>query len=129
MYISNFEQVAQLQVYKHEAPYASRASCTSAVFQHYCSLSIILVYIMLGKAALEEAFALPRFTMETRWWAGHFSTSTLQFCMSQISADRILFLIDYPFESFGDACGWFDNAEISVTDRYKIGREHAKKLF
>lgn len=61
--------------------------------------------------------------------SGHFSTPTLQFCMSQVSADRILFSIDYPFEKFSDACDWFDDAEISVTDKYKIGRENAKKLF
>ncbi|KAJ5749416.1 hypothetical protein N7533_006444 [Penicillium manginii] len=29
---------------------------------------------MLGKVALEEAFALPRFTEENRWWAGLFAT-------------------------------------------------------
>jgi 2,3-dihydroxybenzoate decarboxylase len=28
---------------------------------------------MLGKIALEEAFALPRFTKENRWWAGLFA--------------------------------------------------------
>ncbi|PQE05449.1 23-dihydroxybenzoate decarboxylase protein [Rutstroemia sp. NJR-2017a BBW] len=29
---------------------------------------------MLGKVALEEAFALPRFSEKTRWWAGLFAT-------------------------------------------------------
>lgn len=29
---------------------------------------------MLGKIALEEAFALPRFEAKTRWWASLFST-------------------------------------------------------
>lgn len=29
---------------------------------------------MLGKVALEEAFALPRFEEKTRWWASLFST-------------------------------------------------------
>lgn len=28
---------------------------------------------MLGKVALEEAFALPRFAERTRWWAGLFA--------------------------------------------------------
>lgn len=28
---------------------------------------------MLGKIALEEAFALPRFAERTRWWAGLFA--------------------------------------------------------
>lgn len=29
---------------------------------------------MLGKVALEEAFALPRFQEKTRWWASLFAT-------------------------------------------------------
>ncbi len=31
---------------------------------------------MLGKIALEEAFALPRFKEKTQWWAGMFATDT-----------------------------------------------------
>ncbi|KAG0156605.1 hypothetical protein PDIDSM_3786 [Penicillium digitatum] len=59
----------------------------------------------------------------------HFSTTTLHFCMAEVGADRILFSIDYPFETFEDACEWFDSAEMSDPDRLKIGRENAKKLF
>jgi 2,3-dihydroxybenzoate decarboxylase len=33
---------------------------------------------MLGKIALEEAFALPRFKEKTRWWAGLFATDVDQ---------------------------------------------------
>lgn len=61
--------------------------------------------------------------------SGHFSTTTLNFCLAEVGADRILFSIDYPFETFEDACDWFDNAEMSNTNRLKIGRENAKKLF
>lgn len=61
--------------------------------------------------------------------SGHFSTPTLQFCMSEIGADRILFSIDYPFESFKDACTWFDNAELNLSDARKIGKDNARKLF
>ncbi|KAL2014457.1 hypothetical protein VTN00DRAFT_1982 [Thermoascus crustaceus] len=61
--------------------------------------------------------------------SGHFSTTTLNFCMAEVGADRILFSIDYPFETFEDACDWFDHTEMSVTDQLKIGRENAKKLF
>lgn len=61
--------------------------------------------------------------------SGHFSSTTLNFCMAELSSDRILFSIDYPFETFSDACDWFDTTELSVTDRLKIGRENAKKLF
>lgn len=61
--------------------------------------------------------------------SGHFSTTMLNFCLAELSADRILFSIDYPFETFEDGCEWFDNTELSVRDRLKIGRENVKKLF
>ncbi|KAJ5812421.1 2-3-dihydroxybenzoate decarboxylase [Penicillium riverlandense] len=61
--------------------------------------------------------------------SGHFSTTTLNFCMAEVGADRILFSIDYPFETFEDGCDWFDGAELNEIDRVKIGRENAKKLF
>jgi gamma-resorcylate decarboxylase len=46
-----------------------------------------------------------------------------------IGADRILFAVDYPFEDHMQACTWFDAADISETDRVKIGRTNAQKLF
>lgn len=61
--------------------------------------------------------------------SGHFSTTTLNFCLAQVSSDRILFSVDYPFETFDDGCTWFDNMELNTQDRLKIGRENAKKLF
>lgn len=61
--------------------------------------------------------------------SGHFSTTTLNFCLAEVSSDRILFSVDYPFETFQDACNWFDNMELNTRDRAKIGRENAKKLF
>lgn len=61
--------------------------------------------------------------------SGHFSTQTLSFCNNVIGSDRVLFSIDYPFENFHDACTWFDGAELSISDKKKIGRENAKSLF
>ncbi|KAJ9605686.1 hypothetical protein H2200_009535 [Cladophialophora chaetospira] len=60
--------------------------------------------------------------------SGHFSSATLNFCINQVGADRILFSIDYPFESFEDACGWFDRTDISNADRVKMGKENARRL-
>jgi gamma-resorcylate decarboxylase len=40
-----------------------------------------------------------------------------------------MFSVDYPFEDFSDAADWFDHAEISESDRHKIGRTNAMKLF
>jgi 2,3-dihydroxybenzoate decarboxylase len=61
--------------------------------------------------------------------SGHFSSTTLNFCINEVSSDRILFSVDYPFEHFNDACDWFDNAELSTRDRARIGRENAQALF
>ncbi|KAG8406516.1 hypothetical protein J3459_019231 [Metarhizium acridum] len=56
--------------------------------------------------------------------SGHFSTTTLQFCMAEVGADRILFSIDYPFECFADACDWYDGACPSIwSTKAKIGRD------
>jgi 2,3-dihydroxybenzoate decarboxylase len=60
--------------------------------------------------------------------SGQFSTIVLQFCMSLVGADRILYSVDYPYELYSDAADWFDNADINITDKVKIGRENARKL-
>ncbi|CAK1367532.1 unnamed protein product [Cercospora beticola] len=63
--------------------------------------------------------------------SGHFSTPTLEYCIKEIGAERILFSIDYPFESFPDACNWYDN-DVKLDGEHTvkaIGRDNAKKLF
>jgi 2,3-dihydroxybenzoate decarboxylase len=49
--------------------------------------------------------------------------------MLEVSADRILFSTDYPYESAEEAAIWFDACPISEPDRVRIGRENASKLF
>ena len=61
--------------------------------------------------------------------AGNFRTQTLIDCMLEIGADRILFSTDYPFEAVKEAAEWFDATPISATDKLKIGRENALRLF
>ncbi|KAF2247627.1 2,3-dihydroxybenzoic acid decarboxylase [Trematosphaeria pertusa] len=61
--------------------------------------------------------------------SGHFSTTTLNFCLAEVGAERILFSVDYPFENFSDACEWFDGAEMSTGTRAMIGGKNAKRLF
>jgi predicted TIM-barrel fold metal-dependent hydrolase len=48
--------------------------------------------------------------------------------MLEVGSDRILYAVDYPFESFEDGSRWFDNCEISELDRKKVGR-NARRLF
>lgn len=61
--------------------------------------------------------------------SGHFSTPTLKYCIDEIGADRILFSIDYPFESFADACSWFDGLDLDHATKRKIAKDNAKTLF
>ncbi len=61
--------------------------------------------------------------------SGHFRTQTLVNAMLEMGADRIMFAIDYPYEENARGAAWFDSAEISETDRNKIGRRNANQLF
>lgn len=65
--------------------------------------------------------------------SGHFSTRTLRYCVEEFGGpERVLFSIDYPFESFEDACGWYDGIkddEVDEATREKIGRGNAEGLF
>jgi 2,3-dihydroxybenzoate decarboxylase len=61
--------------------------------------------------------------------SGNFRTQALLNTMLEVSADRILFSTDYPYESAEEAATWFDNCPISEPDRVKIGRENAERLF
>ena len=59
---------------------------------------------------------------------GQHSTPLLNFVINMVGADRIMFSIDYPYETFEDACPWFDHTQLPIADRAKIGRENAKRL-
>jgi predicted TIM-barrel fold metal-dependent hydrolase len=61
--------------------------------------------------------------------SGNFRTQSLIDAMLEIGADRILFSTDWPFENVDHAADWFDTASISESDRLKIGRLNAVKLF
>jgi 2,3-dihydroxybenzoate decarboxylase len=61
--------------------------------------------------------------------SGNFHTPTMISAIQEIGADRVLFSTDYPFEAIADAAEWFDSSSIGETDRAKIGRENAIRLF
>jgi 2,3-dihydroxybenzoate decarboxylase len=61
--------------------------------------------------------------------AGNFRTQTLIGVMMEVGTERLLFSTDYPFEDISDAADWFNSTEISETDRLKIGRLNAMRLF
>jgi 2,3-dihydroxybenzoate decarboxylase len=61
--------------------------------------------------------------------SGNFSTPALLSTMMVVGSDRIMFSTDWPFENIDHAAKWFDAATISESDRQKIGRTNALKLF
>jgi len=61
--------------------------------------------------------------------SGNFSTPALKNAIEEMGADRIMFSVDWPFESIEEGCVWFDRADISEHARTKIGRDNAVKLF
>jgi gamma-resorcylate decarboxylase len=61
--------------------------------------------------------------------SGFFSTPALYATIAGIGEDRVLFSVDYPFESMQQAAAWFDDATINENTREKIGRTNAECLF
>jgi 2,3-dihydroxybenzoate decarboxylase len=61
--------------------------------------------------------------------SGNFHTPSLVNAIAELGPGRVMFSVDWPFESVGEGCGWFDKAEIGAADRAKIGRDNAVNLF
>ena len=67
--------------------------------------------------------------------SGHFSTETLGYCAGYLGPERILFSVDYPYETIEMGCKWWDEDADKIKnalggkDAYaQVGRENAKKL-
>jgi 2,3-dihydroxybenzoate decarboxylase len=61
--------------------------------------------------------------------SGNFHGPSLLGAMLEVGADRLMFSTDWPFENVDHAADWFDRLEIGETDRRRIGRLNAIKLF
>lgn len=61
--------------------------------------------------------------------SGNFHDPTLHCAMTEVGVDRIMFSVDYPFETTADAATWFDKSDISEEERLQIGRTNAINLF
>jgi predicted TIM-barrel fold metal-dependent hydrolase len=60
--------------------------------------------------------------------SGNFSTRALLGTVLELGVDRVLFAVDYPYESMGEGAGWFDTVPLNDSDRRRIGRENARRL-
>lgn len=81
----------------------------------------------LGKCKLRPTEYLRRnFYLTT---AGAFRSQALINAIGEVGADRVMFSVDYPYESMQEAADWFDGCAISENDREKVGRLNAARLF
>jgi 2,3-dihydroxybenzoate decarboxylase len=60
--------------------------------------------------------------------AGAFRTQALIDTLLEIGADRLLFSVDYPYETVQEQSDWFDGLPIGEDDRRKISRTNALDL-
>ena len=60
--------------------------------------------------------------------AGHFRTQALIDTLLELGPYRLLFSVDYPYETVPEQTDWFDSLPISETDRRQIGRANALQL-
>jgi gamma-resorcylate decarboxylase len=61
--------------------------------------------------------------------SGNFRTQALTDVIAEMGSDRVLYSVDYPLEDMIEAKEWFDSVNISDSDRAKISRTNAQKLF
>jgi predicted TIM-barrel fold metal-dependent hydrolase len=54
---------------------------------------------------------------------------TLEFCMSVLGPDKIMFAIDYPYQRPAAAVAFMNNAPISLEDKQKIFATTAERVF
>lgn len=118
------------------------------VFDRYPRLTFILGH--LGEGLL---FALPRMELRLRHQSagthgrheqpptrylqtnillstsGIQHTQALQNAVLEVGAERLMFAVDYPFESMDEIGPWFDSCAIADADRTRIGRTNAERAF
>lgn len=60
--------------------------------------------------------------------SGNFSDPALLCCIMEMSVDRILFSVDYPFVQNAPGMKWMETLSLSVADKEKILSGNAKRL-
>jgi gamma-resorcylate decarboxylase len=60
--------------------------------------------------------------------SGNFHTPTLNNVIEEVGIDRVMFSVDYPYESMSEGADWFDNCPLDGEARLKVGRTNAQRL-
>ncbi|HEY6538011.1 MAG TPA: amidohydrolase family protein [Candidatus Dormibacteraeota bacterium] len=119
---------------------------TSGLFDRFPGVNVILGHmgetLPFGIWRVDHAFSMGRGGKELKrplatylsdnfyiTTAGNFSTPALLTTLAVVGSDRVMFSVDYPWESMEQGSAWFDGAPLSDEDRLKIGRTNAEGLF
>ncbi|MEP6883216.1 MAG: amidohydrolase family protein [Gammaproteobacteria bacterium] len=60
--------------------------------------------------------------------SGNFHTPTLNNVIEEMGVDRVMFSVDYPYESMLEGASWFDGCAMEEQAKLKIGRSNALRL-
>jgi 2,3-dihydroxybenzoate decarboxylase len=60
--------------------------------------------------------------------SGHFSTPSLRAAIDTVGAHRVMFSVDYPYESTEQAATWFDNLDLDDATRAALAADNAVRL-
>jgi 2,3-dihydroxybenzoate decarboxylase len=118
----------------------------SGLFDEYPKLKIILGHlgeglsfgiwrvdnrINRGSGAPKAKLPMSHYLRENFYitTSGNFRTQALTNVILEVGADRVLYSVDYPYEDVVKAKDWFEQAAISDSDRMKIARANAQRLF
>ena len=52
----------------------------------------------------------------------------IRLALLEVGPGRLLYSVDYPYETVQEQTDWFDSLPISETDRHMIGRQNALEL-
>jgi gamma-resorcylate decarboxylase len=61
--------------------------------------------------------------------SGPFRTSSLLNAIAELGANKIMFSVDYPFESAAEAAPWFESLQLPDADKSRIAYGNAATLF
>lgn len=79
----------------------------------------------LGLKKLPSAYLRDNVSITT---AGLFSTPPLRCALEEMGEDRVLFSIDYPYESSKEAGDWFDGVDLPDATLVKVATANARRL-
>lgn len=72
-----------------------------------------------------SAYLRENFTVTT---SGHFCSTSLRAAIETMGVERVMFSVDYPYESTQQAATWFDRLELDEKDKRAIGSDNAVRL-